>query len=268
MRYLALIAALTASAGASADWPYRIMKVECNADTIEVIDYSAYNEDGKMRLLESNVIDVDKLSTWITRNDLNFPDQPLPHKVVCELGRRKYQIVLTNGPTRGYSPPDPVVNITDITNPRSPDRLFVDFALARMPVGETKFVVSKREPRGVFIRDGHIFRDLTGGQLPEGASFDCRKARSEVEKLICASENLSMWDSLVAQAYGRALARAPRPPELRQDQRRWLQKRNECPDAICIEELQTRRYAELNGDPTAPVPPESADPCRYRRCPW
>jgi len=255
MRLLVLIIALTASAVAWADWPYRIMKVQCTAEKIEVIDYSAYNEDGRMRLLESDAINVDKLSTWVTRDDFNFPDQPLPHKVTCELGPRKYQIVLTNASTGGYSPPNPVVNITDITNPGSPERLFVDFGLPHMPgVEETKFVISKREPRGVFLHNGHIFRDLPGGQLPEplieGPSFDCRKALSEVEKTICAREDLSLWDSLVAQAYVRALARSPDPLRVRQDQRRWLRQRDQCSDPICIEGFQVRRYAELNGDPT------------------
>jgi hypothetical protein len=55
-----------------------------------------------------------------------------------------------------YSPPNPVVSITDITDFKSPVPLVVDFELADMPEGETKFVISKQHPKGIFIKDGKV----------------------------------------------------------------------------------------------------------------
>lgn len=58
----------------------------------------------------------------------------------------------------------------------------------------------------------------------EAASFDCKKAKSEVEKVICSDENLSDLDERIAAAYHNALSKLS--PEgqriLRDGQRRWL----------------------------------------------
>ncbi len=56
------------------------------------------------------------------------------------------------------------------------------------------------------------------------ASFNCAKARTPIEKAICASYELSMADDKLAQAYGAALAKAPDAADLvRASQREWLQ---------------------------------------------
>ncbi|WP_223469102.1 hypothetical protein [Massilia soli] len=157
-----IVLALSASCSSSAlaDWYYRSFKVECSRDQIAVIDYSAYNEAGEARLLERNVIDVDKLSTWrTTEDDLNVPDKPLPHRRECKMGGKKYSIVLTNQSNGGYSPPVPVVNITNTTNPRRPIRIVSECALYDMPEGETKIVLSISHPQGQFFRDGKLVPD-------------------------------------------------------------------------------------------------------------
>jgi hypothetical protein len=133
------------------------MKIECLNNMIEVIDYSDYNEAGEARLKEPGVINVDNLSTWRhTADDLNVPDKPLPHKKVCKVSSRTYSIILNNASIGGYSPPDPVVSITDITNPKKPDRLVDKFELTDMPEEETKFVISKEHPKGMFIKNGKV----------------------------------------------------------------------------------------------------------------
>jgi hypothetical protein len=155
MRIIALFILLPVSMSAMADWPYRSIKIECQSELIEVIDYSAYNEEGQARLNEPGVINVDKLSTWRhTANDLNVPDKPLPYKKVCKVGTRTYSIVLNNASTGGYSPPNPVVSIIDITIPNKPDVLIDKFELTDMPEEETKFIVSKKYPKGIFIKNG------------------------------------------------------------------------------------------------------------------
>lgn len=139
---------------AMADWPFRILKVECTAKEIRIIDYSAYNEDGKRRLREKGVIDVDKLSTWKhTNDDLNVPDKPQPYKRTCKLQTGRYAITLTNQSTGGYSPPDPVINITRITSDHKSERLFKDLELTEMPNKETEIVISGKYPTGQLIKE-------------------------------------------------------------------------------------------------------------------
>jgi uncharacterized protein len=54
------------------------------------------------------------------------------------------------------------------------------------------------------------------------ASFDCTRAASAIEKRICADPQLSRDDESVATAYRLALAAAPLPFAVRDDQRRWI----------------------------------------------
>jgi uncharacterized protein YecT (DUF1311 family) len=57
-----------------------------------------------------------------------------------------------------------------------------------------------------------------------GASFDCSKARTSVEKAICSSPELSASDDKLAQAYRAALTKVPEAAMLvREAQRKWLQ---------------------------------------------
>jgi uncharacterized protein len=54
------------------------------------------------------------------------------------------------------------------------------------------------------------------------ASFDCARATSAIEKRICADPRLSRDDEQVGAAYTAALAAAPLPFSVREDQRRWI----------------------------------------------
>ncbi|MDB5709401.1 MAG: hypothetical protein JWL96_1471 [Sphingomonas bacterium] len=54
------------------------------------------------------------------------------------------------------------------------------------------------------------------------ASFDCARASSATEKRICADPQLSRDDESVATAYRLALAAAPLPFAIRDDQRHWI----------------------------------------------
>ena len=83
------------------------------------------------------------------------------------------------------------------------------------------------------------------------ASFDCAKAGTAVEKMICAEPELGALDERLAAAFtalgventgnewGR---RAPRSD----DQRRWLREvRDRCADAACLRKAYTDRIAVL-----------------------
>lgn len=68
-------------------------------------------------------------------------------------------------------------------------------------------------------------------------SFDCRKAKSVVEKTICADREFAAQDSEIAVLFARAVSTltASAPAEvakLRADQRAWLQTRDDCGDLI------------------------------------
>ena len=58
------------------------------------------------------------------------------------------------------------------------------------------------------------------------ASFDCKKAKTEIEKTVCGDAALSKLDEELGRAYKRALAGASSPEPLRREQANWLKNRN------------------------------------------
>jgi len=88
----------------------------------------------------------------------------------------------------------------------------------------------------------------------KAASFDCAAAQTSVEKLICASEELSALDSQLGAAY-RALLNSVSTQDQRpmvREQQIWLRNvRNKCSDATCLQESYAKRLDELDPDPFA-----------------
>jgi len=83
-------------------------------------------------------------------------------------------------------------------------------------------------------------------QVPtsSAASFDCAKAGTQVEKLICSTPILGRFDVALSQNFKNihaadigALARA----DLVQTQREWIRQRNTCSNADCIEQMYRKR---------------------------
>ena len=64
------------------------------------------------------------------------------------------------------------------------------------------------------------------------ASFDCAKARTKVEKEVCASPELSHLDAALAAAYRAVMARTPTPGEVSLHQRWWLRERDAGPEGV------------------------------------
>lgn len=97
----------------------------------------------------------------------------------------------------------------------------------------------------------------TALQAQEGPSFDCAKAESEAEKLVCGDAALAELDRKVAAAYGAALdaaggldAGASEAVEtLRAEQRGWIKGRDECWKAAdprdCVEFAYLSREGTL-----------------------
>lgn len=80
----------------------------------------------------------------------------------------------------------------------------------------------------------------------EAASFDCAKATTSVEKLICSHSGLSDLDERLADAYREALAETKDENSLRQSQRKWLASvRNRCKDLDCLVVAYVDRLVEL-----------------------
>lgn len=73
----------------------------------------------------------------------------------------------------------------------------------------------------------------------QSASFDCEKASTAVERLICSSSHLSELDAELSQRYEKALPFSSisptNEPVVRKQQREWLRNvRNKCKDQSCL----------------------------------
>lgn len=78
------------------------------------------------------------------------------------------------------------------------------------------------------------------------ASFDCAKATTMVEQLVCTNAALSDLDDALAATYRQAVSLAkPGDSEPKSSQRLWLKRRNACNDADCIAASYQARIAEL-----------------------
>jgi hypothetical protein len=80
---------------------------------------------------------------------------------------------------------------------------------------------------------------------PVTPSFDCDKAASSVEKMICGDPALAKADSDLASSYARAKAAGAEALSLRNSQRQFLQVRNSCTVATCVANAYRSRESEL-----------------------
>lgn len=81
------------------------------------------------------------------------------------------------------------------------------------------------------------------------ASFDCAKARTHVEKMICANSDLSEWDSLMAEQYRLSLIFKNEAEWAKRTQLSWLKQRNKCQDVACVKKAYLDRMYELDNPP-------------------
>lgn len=79
-------------------------------------------------------------------------------------------------------------------------------------------------------------------------SFDCAKAGTRVEHMICASQTLAAMDSELAAVYRSALAGQPGSPanqRIRRAQIAWLRLRNRCTTEACVKRIYQSRLDDL-----------------------
>jgi uncharacterized protein len=102
-------------------------------------------------------------------------------------------------------------------------------------------------------------------QIPTAiaASFDCTKASTQVEKLICSTSILGQLDIALSQNYRNIRAsnigdgaRAA----LQTEQRDWMKQRNTCTTVVCIERIYRSRLDEIC---SVPVLSGVHPPCKY-----
>ena len=94
---------------------------------------------------------------------------------------------------------------------------------------------------------------ILAGPAAVAASFDCAKAATPVERMICSDGRLSRLDETVATEYraARANAGGQDDPSARDQQRRWLKERNKCRETSCVQssyEMRLRALLNLDDD--------------------
>lgn len=88
----------------------------------------------------------------------------------------------------------------------------------------------------------------------QGASFDCGKAGSKVEKLICSDAELSKLDDEMAQRYARELEYELIAYETKAAQKQWMKERNSCLDKACVKRTYLARLQVLRANQSEPIP--------------
>ena len=87
------------------------------------------------------------------------------------------------------------------------------------------------------------------------ASFDCAKAGSKIEKMVCADSALSKLDQDLGTIFN-SLKSAN--VEIVSEQKKWLrERRNTCQDILCLANAYKGRIEELEGSKVCPIKDDS-----------
>lgn len=89
----------------------------------------------------------------------------------------------------------------------------------------------------------------------QAASFDCAKASTNIEKMICADKSLSSMDEQLSAIYQKGLESAGDKDSFKKEQRAWLKIRNACADALCVMQSYHARINTFSGTLGAVVEP-------------
>jgi uncharacterized protein len=90
---------------------------------------------------------------------------------------------------------------------------------------------------------------LVGMPYVHPASFDCAKAKTKIDKLVCGDPKLSDLDDKLSALYKKVLELSPVPEDSKEQQRDWVKgSRNTCKDAACLEKAYVSRISELEKD--------------------
>lgn len=85
------------------------------------------------------------------------------------------------------------------------------------------------------------------GCAAQAASFDCEKATSAIEKLICDNNELSWLDEMLGHIYRTALERSTGKRQISKEQRLWLKNvRNVCQNVECVKDAYKQRIDSID----------------------
>lgn len=79
----------------------------------------------------------------------------------------------------------------------------------------------------------------------QAASFDCAKAGTSIERLICSESQLSKLDDDMGDAYRATLQFTQKTQELKRRQVEWIKERNRCQTVECLAAVYRKRIQEL-----------------------
>jgi uncharacterized protein YecT (DUF1311 family) len=107
--------------------------------------------------------------------------------------------------------------------------------------------------RGVWSWDagysnGTCKEDAIAQSSVQAPSFDCFKAKSKLEKLICSDSELSQLDAAMARKYQAVLQNMAQSAEIRRTQKLWIIERNQCAVAACVKRVYETRLEELTSN--------------------
>ncbi|HKI59523.1 MAG TPA: hypothetical protein VKA23_00690 [Mariprofundaceae bacterium] len=81
------------------------------------------------------------------------------------------------------------------------------------------------------------------------ASFDCDKASTKVEKMICENKGLSKSDEMLGSLYSKLRSKVSNPAWTRKHQKEWITHfRDRCKDALCLKSAYHNRIESLSSD--------------------
>ena len=90
-----------------------------------------------------------------------------------------------------------------------------------------------------------------GGEGAKAQSFDCAKASTKVERMICDNPRLGELDSDLAEAYQTALRDSPwasANPRIRAEQKEWIARRDRCGNPGCVKRMYQMRIGQLHAE--------------------
>ncbi len=78
------------------------------------------------------------------------------------------------------------------------------------------------------------------------ASFDCAKAGSPIEKMICSNQMLADYDVRLMSSYKAAMAASSDKAAIKDAQRAWMAQRNACTTLDCVSHAYQMRLRQLD----------------------
>lgn len=104
------------------------------------------------------------------------------------------------------------------------------------------------------------------GTARAAPSFDCSKAATQVENMICDHPRIAQLDCDLADAYRTALRDSPWASanrRIRAEQKEWIARRNRCETPRCLRQVYHQRIGVLYGEVSSSGPengPAQASP--------